>query len=424
MGYRREFGIDATVRLDPSMRGIESMFPKTYFPNDFFPNSFFTDGNTPPLYQDDFDRGRPSLAWSVQGGAWTQAGGIAAQVSTSVGDPKKLLLSDPNYQTDVELLTCLRVDRWSIGDMARTGLSVRTDPTTGYGYNLVLREYSGNRYVQFLDDYVTWGNVFPFPWQVGSWYWMRLRAQGSTLSGKLWADGTSEPSSWPFVQVGWTKRTTGLSGLHGGSAGQGFANTSFRQFQATSLNSATAVFNDAFTIGQPSADWVTRGGTWTESGSVVSQVSTADGDPKKLVLIDKSYPSDGEVLARIRVDSWVSGGYARAGIGLRTDPTTGLGYNLVFHKEQQVRFLNDFVAFGNSYPFAWQLGSWYWFRLRAQGSTLLGKVWADGSPEPTGWPYTQTGWTNRTSGAPSINGGSSGSGNYSTMSCDRFLVRS
>ena len=38
-----------------------------------------------------------------------------------------------------------------------------------------------------------------FPQTVGSWYWMRFRVQGTTLSLKVWADAANEPSAWTWT---------------------------------------------------------------------------------------------------------------------------------------------------------------------------------------------------------------------------------
>ncbi|WP_161967845.1 hypothetical protein [Fimbriiglobus ruber] len=71
-------------------------------------------------------------------------------------------------------------------------------------------------------------------------------------------------------------------------------------------------------------------------------------------------------------------------MSVRLDSTTGYGYSLLFNAAGQVQFLDDGVAWGNSYSFAWSVGTWYTFRLQVVGNTLLGKVWATGSAEPAG----------------------------------------
>ena len=109
---------------------------------------------------------------------------------------------------------------------------------------------------------------------------------------------------------------------------------------------------------------------------------------------------------------------ARAGVGLRTDPVTGRGYNLVGTGRYvdgtiHVEFLNDQVAWSGPGPdghvlLDWNPATWYWFLLRLEGGVLKGKVWVDGDPEPTAWTITYAaaahGW-NRTGGVASLYGG-------------------
>src|SRR5262249_43893296 len=146
---------------------------------------------------------------------------------------------------------------------------------------------------------------------------------------------------------------------------------------------------------------------WGQANGVLAQTGTGSGDPKKALLADQSYPANLVVTARVRVDSWSGGDWARAGVSLDQDPATGNGYNLVFHNDTHtVQFLDDHVAWGNSYAFNWSVGTWYWFKLAMINGTLYGKVWQDGTPEPASWLFTQAGWTDRTGGAPGLNGGS------------------
>lgn len=160
--------------------------------------------------------------------------------------------------------------------------------------------------------------------------------------------------------------------------------------------------------------WKFVNGTWTQSAGVLSQTATSLADPRKAVLIDQSYPANVEITAKVRVDSWTDGDAARAGVGLYTDPVTGKGYNLVFHQtggtRNKVQFLNDGVAWGNAYNFNWDLDTWYYFKLKIVNGVLYGKVWQEGAAEPTAWMFQRSGWTNRTGGAPALNGGSAISG--------------
>jgi hypothetical protein len=193
---------------------------------------------------------------------------------------------------------------------------------------------------------------------------------------------------------------------------------------ATLNGTVNNLFADNFDGSSLNPAWTTLGGTWAQSGGVLAQTSTAAGDPQKAMLTDQTYPPDVVVTARVRVDSWVNGDYARAGVGLYTN-AQGEGYNLLFHLDTHtVQFLDDHVTWGNAYAFNWSVGTWYWFKLEESVGTLFGKVWADGTSEPSGWMFTQAGWADRTGGAPALNGGStSATGNGSdTASFDVVSV--
>ena len=150
--------------------------------------------------------------------------------------------------------------------------------------------------------------------------------------------------------------------------------------------------------------------------------------------------------ARVRVDSWQEGEYARAGVGLDTDEVNGWGYNLVFDGRRNdnqgwLEFVDDRVVWSGDQQsadgsgpgavrFDWNVGTWYWFRFKADGSKLYGKVWADGTTEPSSWTLTfdgtgLNGW-DKTGGDASVNGGSSGGhgkwASYTTASFDDVSV--
>jgi hypothetical protein len=192
---------------------------------------------------------------------------------------------------------------------------------------------------------------------------------------------------------------------------------------ATTASDATApaggtLFADHFDAASRGAGWSTVGGTWAQSGGVLSQTKLEWGEPQKASVTGVAFPAAVEVRSRVRVDSWGGGESARAGISLGAD-ASGRGYNLVFHGDTNtVQFLNDQVAWGSSYAFAWRVGTWYRFALRQEGGVLYGKVWADGEAEPASWQFRQEGWAERP-GAPGLNGGSYAT---TTASFDDFSV--
>jgi hypothetical protein len=171
------------------------------------------------------------------------------------------------------------------------------------------------------------------------------------------------------------------------------------------------LFGDAF-----GPSWGTVGGSWVQRDGVLSQSATQSGDPQKAMVVDRAFSGDVEVSARVRVDTWAGGDWARAGVSL-AQSAEGLGYNLVF-RDGGVQFLDDHVAWGNFYAFEWRAGAWYHFKLRSSGGVLEGKVWGDGAAEPSGWMFAQSGWTGRAGGHAGLNGGSGAS----TASFDDLVV--
>jgi glucose/arabinose dehydrogenase len=166
------------------------------------------------------------------------------------------------------------------------------------------------------------------------------------------------------------------------------------------------IFADSFNSRVISSAWTFVGGRWQQFGGVLAQKNTATLSLiKKAILTDQTYPSDQQITAKLSVQTWIAGAAARAGVGIYTNPKTGQGYELVFHGKNQVQFLDNGVQWGNSYSFTWSANRYYWFQLTDQNGALLGKVWQDGTPEPTNWMFEQTGWTDRTQGDPSLDGG-------------------
>jgi hypothetical protein len=345
--------------------------------------------------------GGVSSPWGIVGGDWVQTAGELSQASSASGD-KKAVLTNQTYPADSQITAKVRVETWSsTSDVARAGVGILTDPTTGNGYNLLFR---GSNSVSFLDDQVSWGNSYSFDWNPGTSYWFQLADIQGTLYGKIWQDGTTEPSAWMFEQSGWTDRTAGAPSLNGGS---GNATVSFSDvsIDAPALVTSPIVGFPTPTQSPPTSTWTLTGGDWIDVGGMISQTSVAAGD-KKAILTDRSYPINSSITARVEVISWSdSSDVARAGVGILTDPTSGHGYNLLFRGSNSVSFLDDQVSWGNSYSFDWNPGTWYWFKLVDIQGTLYGKIWQDGSTEPSAWMFEQSGWTDRTAGAPSLNGG-------------------
>ena len=166
--------------------------------------------------------GRPTASssdWSARGGGtWVIGNGVARQADVSVAEPgvKKFVVAALSSGGDQEIVAQVRVDSFP-NDSSRIGVSLRTDPGSGYGYNFIL--LSGNR-VGFLADAITFGNACSYQWAPGQWYWMKLSIAGGVLTGRIWRDGQTESQGTACSQAGWQFYSAGAPGLNGGSFGE------------------------------------------------------------------------------------------------------------------------------------------------------------------------------------------------------------
>ena len=165
---------------------------------------------------------------------------------------------------------------------------------------------------------------------------------------------------------------------------------------------------------------------------MLRQTGTANADEKKALV--RSSDGATRVTAKVRVDAWVDGEYARAGVTLFGR------YNLVFTGrvpgQKRIEFLHDGVAW-SGWPsqageagyatFDWSPGQWYLFEMRIEEGMLIGRVTevATGrSSAELRFDLARYGW-NRTSGLAGVNGGSAGSywgTSYATASFDDVTV--
>ncbi|MBN2441007.1 MAG: carbohydrate-binding protein [Spirochaetales bacterium] len=195
---------------------------------------------------------------------------------------------------------------------------------------------------------------------------------------------------------------------------------------ATSTPTPVAAgFSDNFNDNAIGSAWTMFSGTWSESGGILRQDSTSQGDPCKAIVVNSGLNVSGNhtVTAKVYINSWTDGDTARAGVSLFTGTGDGAGYNLLFHNNHStVQFLDDRVAWGTSYTFNWSNQTWYWFKMKMENGTLYGKVWQDGAAEPPNWPYT---WTRSgRTGYPALNGGTSGHGGSCTVFFDDVTITS
>ncbi|MCL5097486.1 MAG: hypothetical protein M1608_08155, partial [Candidatus Omnitrophica bacterium] len=182
----------------------------------------------------DFTNGL-SQPWETIGGRWEVRDGCLRQTDPGPDDPKKAIIvtgDAEDWSTDVVVTAKLRIDSWEGDSDSRVGICVCSDRGDGHGLNLVF--HRGR--LQFLHDFVAWGDGCDFVYETGKWYWMKLSKSGEEICGKAWADSSPEPAEWMITWTDYDDTVTGYPGLNGGSKGS--ASLSFAQFQVERLTSS------------------------------------------------------------------------------------------------------------------------------------------------------------------------------------------
>ena len=157
-------------------------------------------------------------------------------------------------------------------------------------------------------------------------------------------------------------------------------------------------------------EWRMVGGRWEVKDGCLQQTDPRPPDPTKAILVvgDREEISDEVVItARLRLDSWKEGDWARAGISVCSDPVTARGYSLVFH-QGRLEFVHDYVSWGPGAKFSCQTGVWYRMKLARQAGELKGKAWLETDPEPAAWLVTWKHGGEEVTGYPALVGGSGG----------------
>jgi hypothetical protein len=188
---------------------------------------------------------------------------------------------------------------------------------------------------------------------------------------------------------------------------------------STSNGTNTFYFFDNFDDNSINASkWTTYQGTWSETGGVMSQTSTAGGDPEKCIAISAPQSAYYAMRAKVRPNSGTNGD-ERTGLSIKTSTVNGQGYNYLFHdfnSKTTEQFLDDAVAWGTSYArTAWSFGTWYWFEIYHDGTNVKGRIWDVGASPGAFNSWARSG----RSGYLALNGGSFGG----TVSFDDVFVR-
>jgi hypothetical protein len=158
-----------------------------------------------------------SADWVVGAGMWAVVDGVLTCYSDSNTDPKHVWVGINFGAGDYTVKADVRMLDWQNQDLARSGVAVRVNPNDGQkALNFLFHDDAGS--VDLLNDLVAWGTRGDYAWQVGEWYTMTLRAEGSFLEGTIKKTGTNQiPYTISWNDPALALRSPGFPGLTGSS---------------------------------------------------------------------------------------------------------------------------------------------------------------------------------------------------------------
>jgi hypothetical protein len=146
-------------------------------------------------------------------------------------------------------------------------------------------------------------------------------------------------------------------------------------------------FDDCSSLGT----WVEGGFAastqFTQSGSIISASSTSALEALELSAVSSDADrDDAEILVKFRTSSLISTAYRACAVRIQGVNTH---YNACYRSGTTgIRIRQGNVEIG-SITITLSASTWYWIRLRVNGSDVKVSVWADGGSE-SGWGYEGT----------------------------------
>ena len=336
---------------------------------------------------------------------------------------------------DVEVLAKVRFVANGDGDVQ---ILIRGSGTSSSetAYFLILDQVSGAQLRKYDNALATTLDEKRFYPISNTWYLLRLRAEGTAIKGKIWAENDTEPTDWMFeetdsaIATGWV----GVGSYHDDAdfdwievvTGGGTV-TNPDPVASTSYQTD---FSEYTTDAQPS-DWVEHWHTGDATALVKEEVAAEGG---KYLRIDHSrngryaigwddigYLTDVEVLAKVRCSENLD---ATNEIIIRgSGPSTSLetGYCVILNKAAgDVKLMKYYGGASSDLcaDFAKVLSedTWYTVRFRVIGDSVKFRIWESSDSEPGTWDKEETDTT--------IGAGWAGLGSYygSYDDCDYFVV--
>lgn len=253
-------------------------------------------------------------------------------------------------------------------------------------------------------------------WADDTWMWIRLHVDSLSVKARYWADGDPEPTSWHAETQHDVDITTGWVGVYADQPAveEEFAlisvetNGGFAAMTGTPVAVTPAVptisspafgpFDfEAETLGVQPAGWTERGVTATVNwlaaddagNTVINSVKTSGGAAWLDLDAMSNASTVQEILGRMRQSTDPANG---SGLALRLSDA-GDAYCAAINVASvsiEEFAAGSFVGTIASNLFLHIATAWYWIRFRADGTTLMIKVWEEDEPEPKTWIRSAT----------------------------------
>jgi hypothetical protein len=270
-------------------------------------------------------------AWgtSDSGDAWTRVTGVASEFSTDgavakiatavTNSSRYITVGGAALQPDVDISARFAFAALPVAQSSLVGVLARYVDTSNH-YRAWLNWTTGGA-VQVRLEKIVAGTITVFTTQpsvitgyvAGAFVWVRFQALGSTLRVKVWADGSSEPSSWTHSVVDTDFRGGGPTGV--------------RLFHTTGNTSTPTLSVDDFTA-TPSI---------SDSSAVVPRRALADA----LAVADAPAASVSRAVADAGAS--VSEALARPVLAQLADTAAAVGESVAFFRVRS-RALADALA--------------------------------------------------------------------------------
>lgn len=174
----------------------------------------FSEYSTGSVPSDWTERWDSSSEWKVQTGSGL--GSKQLEFVQTADNDHACSWDDVGSVADIKILAKIQTPS-SGGGAYWPGVVIRgagTDGTDNDGYTLRI-DCTFNRLKLDYYDNGSIGNVtyVTKTFSQGTWYWFRFEASGTSLKGKAWADGSSEPGSWDIDTTDSTITAAGWAGI-------------------------------------------------------------------------------------------------------------------------------------------------------------------------------------------------------------------